>query len=683
MKIRSFRVRKYRNIEESRDIELLDDLTCIVGKNQSGKTALLRALHKFNPHRPDAYDIRREWPRGQRTKQNKNQVVCEVRFELDEEDKKHLAGLTQKSMSANEVIITKDYGGNFEIHVPDEPNLFPDALHPNDIDKACETLVEPANPVGENFAAASGECVEEAKRFAREGRFGELSALRERHIERLKASLTAGNPQPQHGHENQFIQSYDQQLKGVETRLGTALTMHQCAHEYLVKQIPTFIYMDDYRSFRGRADLEALKQKRENPKLSLTEEDETFLMILKLAGLDLDQLIKQGASKDENILHDRQLDLQDAATTLTNNVAGRWGQNNYRIEFRADGQVFFTDIEEVDKNIGMIPLEEQSKGFQWFFSFDLHFMHDSEGTFEGCVLLLDEPGLHLHPGGQEDLLKRLDAYAEKNTTIYSTHLPFLVDLREPARIKVINQGPDGAIVSDDLGASQPEEKLTLQAALGMRANQSYLVAERNLVVEGVDDYWILTELSNVLVRAGEDGLPDDVMTTAAGGASEVVHTATFMIGQQLQAVALFDSDEAGRREEEKLRTKWLTRYKQNRSETLLLGNAVNVTGRDFMIEDLFPEDYYVTKVRESHAQKLKVVGKQESDLMLSRGGPILPRVQQICDTLGVQFNKGSVAKLIRKDLIKISDVKDLPTGTAEKARILITAIRKAFGQAVR
>ena len=64
-----------------------------------------------------------------------------------------------------------------------------------------------------------------------------------------------------------------------------------------------------------------------------------------------------------------------------------------------------------NKNIGMLPLEEQSRGFQWFFSFDLRFMHDSAGTFSGCVLLLDEPGMHLHPGGQDDLLQRFDEYA--------------------------------------------------------------------------------------------------------------------------------------------------------------------------------------------------------------------------------------------------------------------------------
>lgn len=459
----------------------------------------------------------------------------------------------------------------------------------------------------------------------------------------------------------------------MENRLNAGLTMHQQAHEYLVSKIPTFIYMEDYKTFRGRADLTAVKAKRDN-KQPMSEEDETFLMILKLAALALDELIRQGASKDQAILHDRQLDLQDAATTLTKNVAGRWGQNNYRIEFRTDGQVFFTDIEEVDKTIGMIPLEEQSKGFQWFFSFDMHFMHDSEGTFKGCVLLLDEPGLHLHPGGQEDLLKRLDAYSDENTTIYTTHLPFLIDLREPARIKVINQTESGAVVSEDLGASQKEEKLTLQAALGMRANQSYLIAERNIVVEGVSDYWLITELSNALERSGEETLPDDVMVTAAGSASEVVHMATFMIGQELEVVALFDSDEAGRREEERLRTKWLTRYKASRSATLLLGSAIQEKG-DVTIEDLFPQDYYLTKLRESHASKLKTIGKSNTDLSLSGSGPILPRVQAACDALGIQFNKGSVAKLIRKDLVKAAAAADLPKGTAEKARKLVAALR--------
>jgi hypothetical protein len=65
MQLTAFRILKYRNIEDSGLIKLADHLACIVGKNQSGKTNLLRGLHKFNPHDESVkYDARRDWPRG-------------------------------------------------------------------------------------------------------------------------------------------------------------------------------------------------------------------------------------------------------------------------------------------------------------------------------------------------------------------------------------------------------------------------------------------------------------------------------------------------------------------------------------------------------------------------------------------------------------------------------------------
>ena len=622
MDIISFRVRKYRNIQDSGEVELQDRLTCIVGKNQSGKTALLRALHKFNPRDADPYVLSREWPRGHRLERDLNQIVCEVKFKLAADEQRALAELTSKEMKAGEVLITKDYDGKFEIRFPEDPDLFPNiALHPNSIDEICREFPRWPEPVGTEFGNVAAGCIDEATRFAKEGRFGELKNLASEQIQGLQSNRSEQHPERQN--EDAFVQAYSQKLEQVRNQLERASTMQQRSHDYLVKRIPTFIYMEEYRAFRGSAGLEELKQQRDNPRYKLTQEEETILMILKLSGLDLDKLIEQGASGDQNIIHERQLDLQDAARTLTSQVAGRWGQNNYRIEFRADGQTFFTEIEETDRDVGMIPLEEQSKGFQWFFSFDLHFMHDSEGTFEDFVLLLDEPGLHLHPGGQDDLLARLDAYAEKNTLIYTTHLPFMVDLREPQRVKVIGQTENGAVVSDDLGASQPEEKLTLQAALGMKARQSYLVSERNLVVEGPEDYWIITALSNVFERSGKPGLPEDVLVTACGGASEVVHEATFMVGQGLQVVALFDSDGEGTAQRARLR-EWLTRYKGARFESLLIGEILS-GDHALTIEDLFPEGYYLEKLLASHEQKLKARGIDKGQMKLEGEGPIVPR----------------------------------------------------------
>ena len=679
MQLKAFRVRKFRNIEDSGEVELPDVLTCVVGKNQSGKSSLLRALHKFNPRFPEPYDMRREWPRGQRHQRNEQQVVCEVRFRLSSEELKKLGEIAGQELRGEDVVVTKDYKGNFKVQFPEDSPLFPSTLNSNLIDAIYQDLPAPTQPVDENFRTQAIKCNLEAKKYAKNGRFEELNRqVRARHVAALHKQLTDVKTAPQWVNENQFIEDYKAALTEFKAKIATESTKQQKAHDYIVSQLPTFIYMDDYKAFRGRSDLEGLKERLHNKKLVLSEEDETFLMILKLGSLDLDNLIKQGNSEDQEVLHDRQIDLQDAATTLTSNVAGRWGQHEYQLQFRADGQVFFTEIEETNKNIGMIPLEEQSKGFQWFFSFDLHFMHDSEGTFEGCVLLLDEPGLHLHPGGQMDLLDRLDAYARKNTLIYTTHLPFLVDLREPKRLKVIQQTEMGAIVSDDLGGTQTDERLTLQAALGMSANQGCLVSKRNLLVEGVHDYWIIAELSNIFEREGHVCLPEDVLVTAAGGESEIVHTAMFMLGQKLTVVALFDSDSAGNLAEGKLRNKWITRYKNAQAVTVLFADALGMPGKEATIEDLFPEDYYMEKVRKSHALKLLSKGLASEEITLNGSGPVLPRLQQCFDKLEVDFNKGLVGKLIRRDLIRCNSVGSLPPGVAEKGAALLTVLRTAF-----
>lgn len=104
---------------------------------------------------------------------------------------------------------------------------------------------------------------------------------------------------------------------------------------------------------------------------------------------------------------------------------------------------------------------------------------------------------HLHPDGQRDLVKRLEFYAKENTLIYSTHLPFMIDLQKPEGIRVITENNDGAFVTEELMESQPESKFVLQAALGMSGSTSYLISSKNLVVEGVDDYWYITALSKI------------------------------------------------------------------------------------------------------------------------------------------------------------------------------------------
>ena len=518
MRLTAFRIQMFKCVIDS-DWIAVTPLTVLVGKNESGKTALLKALHKFNPFKPEPYAIR-EWPRGHRDTQATGEVVCVAEFELAPEEVAELLALTNMPALPGTLQVTKDYAGKFEVLFPTE--VFPDKLHPNEVDRLCGSLPEPSQPIGAPFATQAHSCKEEAVRLAHEGRFSELASIPETHRVLLQGAMSPADHQPQHQNENSFFLNYTTAVGALAQTLLASPTIQQRAHEYVISHLPTFVYLDEYGIFKGYASLNQVKQRKDHG--TLTEEDKTFLTILEQAGLDLEREVEKAVTASRE---NRQYDLADAAATLTRKISAHWKALRYEVDFRGDAYEFFTFVKS-EKDRALIRLEERSRGFQWFFSFDLMLMHETKGTLKNCVILLDEPALHLHPQAQRDLLERLEEYAEGNTLIYTTHLPFMIDLRHPERIRVISETEQGSVVSEDLAKSQPEAKLVLQAALGIGGRLSCPVAARNLVVEGADDWWLVTALSNLLIRSGRTGLPADVMISAAGGASEVTYLATFM-----------------------------------------------------------------------------------------------------------------------------------------------------------
>lgn len=565
----------------------VDSLTALVGKNEAGKTSLLRALHKFNPFEPESYSIPREWPRSQRDERSDAQVVCSVEFELDEHELKELKQITTDSVQSTKVVVTRDYAGRFAVSLP-EP----------------EVSEAPEMP------------------------------------ESSPAERTAPAPLPPK------------------------------AHEYIVSRLPTIVYMDEYKTFAGTAFLDQVKQRKDLGKL--TEEDETLVAILHLAELDLDEEVKKGVHQDRE---ERQYDLNDAAATLNRKIASHWKQLRYEVDFRADGHQFMTFVKgSEDKTL--IRLEERSKGFQWFFSFDLMLMHETQGTLKNCVILLDEPGLHLHPAAQLDLLARLNDYARGNTVIYSTHLPFMIELRNPERIRVISEMGKGTVVREDLTETESDAKLVLQAALGIGGSTSHLVADQNIVVEGVDDYWTLTALSDLFQRSARQGLPPDILITPAGGKSEATYIATFMAGQNLEVLAIYDTDSDGKIAQDKLVKNWLTRFHDKTANALSLGTMVGLPNRDFSIEDLFSDVFYLSFVEAVHGKQLAAAGVDLKKL--PPGEQLVKRVETLFDSASLKFNKKLVCKALCGKVRSMKNVSELPAQTMKQADALFSAINKEF-----
>ena len=667
MKITKFRVTMYKGIIDSGWVKV-EPLTALVGKNESGKTSLLKALHKLNPYKTEPYEMTKEWPRGRRGERSKGQIACQASFQLTDREKSELAKLTEQEIFPDTIEVSRNYAGSLKIECGE---VFSNERHSDDIDEAFDILPEVQNEFSTPFRNQVNECLTEARNLALVGQFDEFEELVEKHQELLNETISLLDSPEQI--EINFINEYIAGLNELIKTLEPLPSIRSKVNEYIMNRLPTFIYMDDYRTFSGTAHLTEIKTRQDSNRL--TEEDKTFLTILDLSSLDLENLVQLGQGSEDKI-EERQYELDDGAATLTETISGRFQQRRYEVTYRSDGQHFFTFVKD-DRDPALIKLEERSKGFQWFFSFDLMFMHESKGTFENCVILLDEPGLHLHPHAQKNLLQRLEEYAKGNTLLYTTHLPFMIDLNHPARIRILKETTDGIVVTTNFTDSPPEAKLVLQAALGMDASQSFLVSQRNLVVEGVDDYWVLTELSNLLRLDGSNGMPDDVLITVGNSASTAVHIAMFMIGQNFDVVILLDSDNAGREAKEKLVKNWLTQYTEAHTEPILLGEAVGVCG-DFALEDLFPEDFILDIVKEVYKQQLAAADVDEITL---QGEDILwQKINRFMKEKGIKINKGPIAKRLRNNLSEMKEVNELPDGTEEKAIKLFQEIRMAFGE---
>lgn len=655
MKMTEFRIQNFRSILDSGWIEV-DDIATIVGKNESGKTSLLKALWKFNPYKnKDSYVIDREFPRGKRKEKSPEKVVATVRFKFTDEEVEQIASIDKSTEGIIGVEIERNYKGTHTYRfLPNNPDQnFPVKWVISVIKESFGELPEIAS---ENFKLQYQTAF---NTFVDQVAQGDGSKLFISQAPVFKSSLHSFI---QTSEDQRVIQVLQQAIDASVIELGKKLPFQQAvdtAHQWL----PTFIYMNDYKIFTGTAQLDQVYQRKNTGQL--TEADRTIILIMEMAGLDLADEVRKGAEADRE---QRMLDMNDASQTLTDEIAHRWSQKQYEVMFQADGYHFITFVKDLDSKV-LIPLEERSQGFQWFFSFDMTFMYETDGEFQNSIILLDEPGLHLHGSAQRDLLLRMKSYAKNNQLVYTTHLPFMIDFNRLDNIYVAEEVTEqGTKVHKDWVTAGEDSRFTLQAALGLSWSQSLFVGQYNLIVEGVTDFWFLTTISTMLQDSNLVGIDEQLVITPAGGASKVAYVGTVLHGQKLDVMVLLDSDQEGKNAYEQLVHQWIMDNKY----VLMLGEVLGLS-HSCALEDLFSESYYLAFVQSAYNKEL---GKKTLKLAKESNQSIVDRVETALKSHGIEhFNKGRVAKRIMKDLAQRT-LTDLPEDTINNFKKVIDSINK-------
>ena len=270
-----------------------------------------------------------------------------------------------------------------------------------------------------------------------------------------------------------------------------------------------------------------------------TEQTTVYQILLRIAGLkpkdlrdtDLtrrDRKLGRGAEKVDKFLE-------------------RWTQEKLEGRFSVDPDNLRFHITGKEGHFGKV--SDRSEGFRWFLSFCLGYGAPTNST-HGSILLLDEPGLHLHASAQKDLLDLFESVARNCQIIYTTHSPFMINKNYPERIRSVfkNDRPQGTtVVNKAYRPTKGGYYEPIRSSIGITLGNSLFIGGHNLIVEGMADQIILTAFSRYLAKQDNQPFIDlqHICITPAGGAPNVPYFAYLCNVEDMKPVILLDNDGEG------------------------------------------------------------------------------------------------------------------------------------------
>ena len=580
MKLRQYRVREFRSIWDSGPIHIEDKKTCLVGKNESGKTALLHALYRTNPIIPEKaiFDATYDYPKRETEdyqfavdkKEREEAVVVSCQYEFEAEDMERIAAVFGNKVLSQRTFERRTYYG-----------------------KRRSVCILPVNEAAARTFLAENTDIPEALA----GRLREASdwdAFADTLAEAGEKEAPAG------------LQDLVEKVRKNGLRDYIINTM-------IWPHAPKFLYFDEYYQMRGQENLNNLIARQDKEKLR--ESDRPLLGLINLARLDHRQLV------DTQNTVELKNKLEGASNHLTGRIVKYWSQNQH-IQIRFDVRdAKPEDPEDMRDGINVwgeiydtvhwasTPLGSRSRGFVWFFSF-LAWYEDVKRQQQNVILLLDEPGLSLHGRAQGDLLRYFDKELVDHQLIYTTHSPFMIDPQGFGYVRIVQdrgidekeplpKEEDGTKVLTNVFDATDDSLFPLQGALGYEIHQTLFVGPNSLIVEGAADLLFLKTVSSEFEREGRTSLSKKWVITPVGGSGKVPTFVALLAPQKGMTLAtLLDIQENDRQEIDDLYKKKLLRKKNvlTYADFLAQGSAD--------VEDLFEREFYVDIVNREYAAQL-------------------------------------------------------------------------------
>lgn len=576
MRLTKFRVTDFRSIQDSDWIDV-EQITSLIGINESGKTNLMLPLWKLNPAADGQINLQDDLPRDKfhtYRATSPKPIFIRAQYELDDTEKIELEDIVQCKTSG--IIVSRDFDGKYSF----------------------EIVINDNSDEGIDFS-----------------------------------------------------------------------TCRDALNNYIMSHMPKYVYYSNYGNLDSQIYLPHVLQNANRANLTEREAAKvrTLKTLFKYVDLDPVEIANMGLENNasspaqiESIANkkkEREILLSSASAEFSKSFSEWWQQGNYNFDFQADGSIFRIWVSDSIRP-ERIELESRSTGMQWFFSFYLVFLVESELHHKNAILLLDEPGLTLHPSAQKDLFRFFEKLALKNQIIYSTHSPFMVDPNHLERVRSVYINASGKTsVSPDLRASEKEggknKPMTIYpvyAALGLSVSDTLLVNCHAVLVEGESDQLYLSALKNYLISKGKIKPLREMVFIPTGGVRGIKATAAILSSgnNNTKPLIVLDGDKAGTKMENELRTGMYA----DEPAKLIMINKFSETP-DAEVEDLFPKDKFA-KLAAKFLPRPEDA-EEEFDDFVTEDRPICNQIEEFAKKQGIDQESGwkvHLAKKFKRELLK-------------------------------
>lgn len=608
MELTALRVQQYRCLTDTGWVST-DGLTCVIGKNESGKTAFMRAVEQLNPAvESGGFEPYQDYPRQNWSEfdpETDDQVVASGRFHITDKVASELAEEYDGDiLDGRTVTVHRNYRNERIWELPLEESVVPELLL---------------------------ECFDLPTEL--EGRVGDCESGSELAV--------TGDEQTALG-DDVAAELGEQPQQALETHIGETI---------LAPHLPTFRFVDEYAIMDGTISLESLLERADSD--SLSSGDQAFLSLVSVADLDLDELT------DRDNWREQQTALESASARISDEAMSYWSQTGdlqIRLQENTtdeDERLLEVRVENNAHNVS-VEFEQRSRGFRWFFSTFCQLAELRE-TDESLVLLLDEPGLNLHPRAKQQFLSFLrDDVGSKHSVVYTTHSPFMIDPEHVHQTQMVMADPIGETnLFSDVALADNHTKFPLRNVFELDLMDTLLVNPQVLLVEQKADHIILNVVSRMLKNEGTDGL-DDRWTVVPVVNPENIPQFVSLFGEgRLDVVALLSEDDG--------------RPKDDNHGVVDKSISSYTDHRDGQLEDILSESFYLELVNRAYGTAIETAAGVD-DRITSKdivgSEPIVSRLSQYFaehDINNGEFEREHVARYLQDNREELTEELDKET----------------------